>query len=274
MGKKNKKKKKKSKQYNENTIDGRITEDNFLSAVIDHKNRQLRAYSNDMLIKRYNRDAKKIAKSFDKICKNEVVEISKLYSKCLFTISDGFLRSVDARDEFAIECGKLLMNASKTIQASVELIRVGYILQPGMLLRSVVEVFSLISYMHIEQDGFEKFKDGKVDVNKTIKYGKQILPPIGQFQGLLSNQFVHISELHSEFNNITEYKEMIEPLKINLNLIRVSIWLSAIISELVFYEYFEEHDFWNRKSKYEYELKIQDNISDWMGVESLKIHDI
>lgn len=106
-------------------------------------------------------------------------EMSKLYSTCVHKNGDGFIRAVDSKDEFAIQCGKLLMNATKTIQASVELIRIGYILQPAMLLRSIVEVFSLIAYMHVEDDGFEKFKANKVDINKTIKYGKKILPAIG-----------------------------------------------------------------------------------------------
>lgn len=263
------KNKRKNKKSNVNKLHKRVNENNFLEATIDKNNKQLRVYTNDMLIKRYKRDSPSIGRSFDKVCSDEIKNISENFSKCICKNGDGFIRAADNNDEFVIECGKLILNATKTIQASVELLRAGYILQPGMLLRSVIEVFSLISYMHIEKDGFNIYKSGKLDINSTIKYGKRILPSIGQFQGLLSNEFVHISELHSDLNNISKYTEMIEPLKINLNLIRTAIWITYLISELVYFEYFEEHEFWNCKSENEYELKIDDNIFNWIRQEQL-----
>ncbi len=38
---------------------GRVRKENFLEAVIDHENKQLRVYTNDMLINRYSRDSLK-----------------------------------------------------------------------------------------------------------------------------------------------------------------------------------------------------------------------
>lgn len=134
---------------------GKVREDNFLGAVLDHKNKQLRVYTNDMLINRYSRDSVNVAKSFDKLCEAQMKKISELYSKSVYYIGDGFVRSADDAYDIGIECGKLLMNGMQTITGSVELLRNGYILQPGMLLRSVVETFSLISYILLEPNSIK-----------------------------------------------------------------------------------------------------------------------
>lgn len=247
-----------------NKLKEATSKENFLGATIDLPNKQIRVYTNDMLTKRYTRDSKRIAETFDVLCDSEMKILNELYSKCICRISDGFLRATVNKDEFAMECGKLLMNATKTIQASVELLRTGYILQPSMLIRSTVEVFSLIAYMKIKPQGYNEFKNGEVNINKTIAYGKEIVPLLGLFQGLLSNNFVHISDLHTEFNNINEYTEMDGPLELNLNIIHTAIWLTDTISELIFYEYFEEHEFWKHKSGREYEYKFDENNLKWM----------
>lgn len=264
---KNKYQKKKRKKNNDiDALKKRVNEQNFLSAVIDEKNSQIRVYTKDMLIKRCKRDSPKIARSFDRVCRDEISEMSERYAMCVSRIGDGFFRSMEAEDDFAIECSKLLMNASKTIGASFELLRAGYFLQPGMLLRSVVEVFCLISFIHIEEDGFKKYKeDGKFDINKTIRYGKELIPPLGYFQGMLSNEFVHIGDLHTDLSSIAEYTEMIPPLRVNLDIIKTAIWLTYIISELSFFQYFETHEFWTQKGENQFALDIDKDMEKWLG---------
>lgn len=260
----NKKRKRKQKSLGQlDEFDKKINKKNFLGAVLDRKNGQFRVYTNDILIKRVKRESERVGKSFDKLCFDKMEELSHLYSNCVYHMADGFMCAVDKKNEIAIDCGRLLFNAAKTIEASFELIRSGYILQPGMLLRSVVEVFSLISYIQIDEQAYTKFKEGKVDINKTIKFGKQLIPPLGRFQGLLSSKFVHISELHSDFNIVTEYKEMIEPLELNLAMIKVGIFITSIITELVFYDYFDSHEFWEKINKREFKLNTGDNASEW-----------
>lgn len=242
----------------------KVTEENFLRATIDPENKQIRVYTNDMLIKRLHRESNKIAKSFDNFCKVDLVEISRLFSEAVYLIGNGNKRYVGQNYETKISCGKLLINAMNTIQASVELLRSGYILQPGMLLRSVIETVSTISYFMIEPEGYKKYVEGKLDVNKTIKYGKQVIPPLGNIHSFLSNNFVHISSLHGDFNIVTEYKEMTEPLSINLSMIKTAIWLIFIISELVYYDYVDKHLYWERLEGNGYKFELTGEIKEWM----------
>ncbi len=263
-----KKKRKKTRKEDNNILGHRVNEKNFLGALIDQENKTIHVYTNDMLIKRCKREAPRVARSFDKLCKDEIPVLSLNFSRCAQRIGDGFHRAVDDNDEMAIESGQLLMNALKTIEASYELLRNGYILQPAMLLRSVIEVFCLIAYFNIQEGGFNEFKTNKkFDINKTVWHGKQLIEPLGQFQGMLSNNFVHISELHSAFNIVEEYKEMTDPLKMNLDFLRISIWITYIVSELAFIKHFEEHEFWNRVEEYKYELNPTKDMDKWLGLE-------
>ena len=246
-------------------FEGRINEKNFLGAVIDKESKQIRVYSNDMLFKRIHRDSKKIAKSFDKLCNEELIEISELFSESVYMAGDGLIRAACDESEIKITSSKLLMNALITIQASVELLRKGYILQPGMLLRSTIETVSTVAYFLLDDDGYGKYISGKLDVNKTIKYGKQVIPPIGRIQGFLSNNFVHIGNLHSENNTVTEYDEMIEPLRINLGLIKAATWLVYVVIELAFYDYFDEHKFWSKIAENGYKFEITTEKKIWMN---------
>lgn len=247
-------------------IFAKVNEDNFLGATLDKESKQFRVYTNDMLINKIRRDSKKVEKSFDLLCENELRELSIKYSKALYIIGDGCIGAANLNDEVGLECRNLLFNAIYSITASIDLLRRGYILQPGMLLRSTIEVFSLISYIKIDEEGFNNYKTGNYDINKLIKYGKKVLPIIGRFQGFLSNQFVHISNLHSEYNNVIEYTEMNEPLRINLDMIRLSIIMIHIISEVVYFDYFEKHRFWKQRTSGEYEF-INDNIIKDLGIE-------
>lgn len=259
-----KRKTKKNKKKNKNFLDGRIQEDNFLGAVLDNVNKQIRVYSKDMLQKRIQRESKKIGRSFDKLCGDELTEMSELFSKANFLISNGFFCAAQKENEVKVTCGKLMLNASKTIQAAVELLRIGYTLQPCMLLRSVIETISTIAYFLMEPDGHNIYIEGKLDVNKTIKYGKKLIPNLGQLQGLLSNHFVHISSLHSELNGIT-HNEITQQLRVNLNMIKVCIWCLYVTSEVTYYDYFDEHMYWGKISENEYRFKQNEEAKRWMN---------
>ena len=223
-----------------------------------------------MLVKRVTRESKIAAKSFNRLCKNEITQMNNAFSTSVYIIGNGFKRAVDAEDDICVECGKLLMNACNTIQASFEILRAGYILQPGMLLRSVIETFSVISYVITVSTGYQQLIDGEIDGNKTIKYGKKVIPTLGKLHGLLSNNFVHTSKLHSDFNIILEYKEMTEPLRINLDMIKAAIWHIEVISELVYFHYFEGHEYWKRlgENQYAFDLtpRTRKKINEFFGV--------
>lgn len=113
--------------------------DKIIGIVQDNKNKQLQIFTKDMLINQIKRDSKKIEKSFDKLCKNDIDKISELFSYAQIIILNAFRFSVDEKDDKRLTCSKLLLNASNSLVASVELLRKGFVLQPGMIIRNIIE---------------------------------------------------------------------------------------------------------------------------------------
>lgn len=224
---------------------------NVVGIMKDYK--LLQIFTKDMLINQIKRDSKKIERSFDKICEKDIEKISELFSQAQFLIVNAFRVSVDEKDDKKFTCSKLLLNASNSLVASVELLRKGFVLQPGMIIRNVIETICTVCYIILEDDGHEKFNSGKLDSTITVRYGKKVIEPIGRMNGLLSNQFVHIGHLHNDMNPLIEYKERTEQLIINIGFIKSATWLIYVASELVFYDVLDEHIYWNKISKYGYE---------------------
>lgn len=160
--------------------------------------------------------------------------------------------ALDNEENRKSTCSKLLFNASNSVIASVEILRKGFILQPGMIIRNIVETVSTVCYIMLEEDGHEKFITGNLDSTDTIKYGKKVIEPIGRINGLLSKQFVHISSLYHDINPLIEYTEKNEPLDLNIEFIKSATWLIYVVSELVFYDILDEHYYWNKISEYAY----------------------
>ncbi|GGH55042.1 hypothetical protein GCM10008014_24310 [Paenibacillus silvae] len=93
-----------------------------------------------------------------------------------------------------------------------------------------------------------------------MKYGKQVIPNLGIIQGILSNYFVHISDLHSDFNGVDSYDEYSESLRINISLIKSCIWSLYIVSELTFFGYFDGHTYWAKVSDNQYRFEESEQV--------------
>ncbi|UWG96232.1 hypothetical protein LPY66_15180 [Dehalobacter sp. DCM] len=232
--------------------------------VQDNDNRQIQIFTKDMLINQIKRDSKKIEKSFDKLCGSDIEKISEFFSQAQFLIVNAFRVSVDKEDDRRLTCSKLLLNASNSLVASIELLRKGFVLQPGMIIRNILETICTVCYIILEDDGHEKFISGKLDSTYTVKYGKKVIEPIGRMNGLLSNQFVHMSDLRNDINPLVEYKEKTEQLTINIGFIKSATWLIYVASELVFYNVLDDHLYWNKISEYGYEYNPSEETKKWM----------
>lgn len=71
--------------------------------------------------------------------------------------------------------------------------------------------------------------------------------------GLLSNEFVHMSSLYNNINPLVKYETKTEPLTTNIGFIKSATWLIYVASELVFYNFLDNHYYWKKISDYAYE---------------------
>lgn len=161
--------------------------------------------------------------------------MSELQSRVMLRISPLGLKTYGG-EEPRQACLRLLINANQTLIAALQTLRAGFRLQPGILVRSVLEALSTVLYILKTPEGLTRFKAGKLDSAKTIGPASKVLPPLGRMYGFFSKHFVHLGSPHLEPNPLSNYSERDEVLKLNLSFMKVSLWLLYIVGELVTFE--------------------------------------
>jgi hypothetical protein len=103
--------------------------------LVDHEDNQLVIFTEDMLLNQLRRDGPKIEASFDLLCEKDLAELSALMSKSSSLLFSGLKVALRRRDELRIACAQLLLNGCNSIAAAVGVLRMGYVLQPGIIIR-------------------------------------------------------------------------------------------------------------------------------------------
>ena len=227
--------------------------DRLYAEFVDLEDRLRIAISNDVLFNHLRRDGPRIANSFDNMCAQDLEALNKEVCHLVATLAEVStkLPRGPLRRELCATSLALLSNATQTFIAAIELTRRGYRLQPGILLRHVLESVSTVCHIVIDQNGIRKLKEGKLLSTRTIASAKKVFPPFGRFYGLLSDSFTHVGHLHSSLdsgNAIKEYEVGEEALDFNLNALRFAIWSINVTAELAFFDSLSVHRYFRRVS--------------------------
>ena len=199
---------------------------------------------NTVLINQITRDAERIAKSFDDLHGSRVKDISKQFAHCFGLLTSGMIQATQEEDELRIACGELLSNALNSIAASTYLVRGGFVLQPGPVIRSCIEALAVVLHLIQFQEDLKKYREHKFDSTRTIASAKRVFPPFGKMYGLLSREFTHIGQLHKQLTSIREYTQGYEPLEMNLQFIASAVWMSYVCCELTFLDVVAAPRYW------------------------------
>lgn len=213
--------------------------------------------TNDLLVNQIRRDGPRIAESFDQFFDTELRELSSEFGRQAVDLLPAILQAARSGDKLKQTCGHLLGNSHNSIVAAIELIRLGYRLQPSVLLRSSIEAMSTAGYLYLRPMDLTKFLDGKLQSSKTISESKRILPFIGQAWGVLSDHFVHIGPLHREVQLVTKYDSADDPAaKTNLLNAHMALFIGGIVAEFVFFESIGQPRYWRKLSPGRYQLEL------------------
>jgi hypothetical protein len=110
----------------------------------------------------------------------------------------------------------------------------------------LIETISMVIVLAIKPGALEQFHAGELDSNKCVGWSKAALPPLGQFWGMLSNEFVHIGPNHATFEGPVAFTESDEALNFIKTSMKGNIWLLFIVADLVFHEDRKVVRFWRR----------------------------
>ena len=228
--------------------------DRLYAQFVDLEDRLLIAISNDVLFNQIRRDCPRIADAFDNMCTQDLEALNQEVCRFTATLAAVVTRLPQGsfKRELCATCLALLTNATQTFVAATELTRRGFRLQPGILLRNVLESVSTVCHIVMNERDLKKLKTGKLSSTRTIASAKKVFPPFGHFYGLLSDSFTHIGHLHFSVdsgNSIKEYEVGEEALEFNLNALRFAIWSINVAAELAFFDSLSSHRYFRRISE-------------------------
>lgn len=203
----------------------------------------------------------KIAESFDKCYGKDFKEISAEMSRCAAPLFLGFREIV--KKPWQLSCFQILFNAFNTVSCALIVLRQGYRLQPGILLRNVFEAISVVLAIIQDEKTFKLYSSGRLDSAKTLSIAKKILPFLGELYGRFSEDFAHISSFHGRFNRLNEFQRGEEAAEFNLSAIRMTSILLYITTELLCYDYVPKLRYWERIAPGQYKYNPSGTERDW-----------
>jgi hypothetical protein len=214
------------------------------AVVFDPANNRLLEIRTTVLINQITRDADRIAKSFDNLHGEDLRAISKQFAHCFGLLTTGMIQATQEEDELRIACGELLSNSLNSIAASAYLLRGGFVLQPGLVIRSSIESLAVVLHLIQFQNDLKLHRTHTFESTRAIASAKRVFPPFGRIYGLLSNEFTHIGKLHKQITPIREYTQGYEPLELNMQFIRSAVWMCYVTCELAFLEAVATPRYW------------------------------
>ena len=231
--------------------------------LFDPKDRQLVVFTDDMLINQLRREGPKIEASFDRLCETDLTQLSAFLSKSSSLLFSGLKSASRKDDELRVCCAQLLLNACNSFAVAVAVLRMGYVLQPGIVVRSLLEAVSTALHLIQKPADLRAYQRHELQSPKTMAAAKQALPMFGQLYGYFSDNFAHIGHLHKSVTPIREYTERHAALDVNMSFLRIAAWLVYVTSELVFNKIIDEPRYWHPvENGYRYDPSPSER--DWM----------
>jgi hypothetical protein len=182
----------------------------------------------EALLNQLHREHPKIAASFDANFGEEVKAISSRHARSMALIAAGFREFHGDASRAQQIMAVLLLNASHTLTAAIDVLRDGYRLQPGILLRNVIETLATVSYLVVEPTGVTSYDEGDLKSAQTITKAKEVLPIFGRMYGFFSQEFAHLGTMHQRLHTLSTYEPNEQAARINLALIRVVVVLFSM----------------------------------------------
>lgn len=253
-----------------------IPPEKVLKVLVNEGRKQLQFFSREMLSNSLKRDCPRIEESFDKLCAAEFEVMDELFGSTLAVIMAGLQdEEKHYKPNLQPVIVFLMMNAITSFLAAMDLTRRGFRLQPGIIIRNVIETLTTVCHLGQNYQDLEKFQKGELGSTKTLASAKNIIPWFGHMYGLFSEKFAHISDLHQIFNPLVPYKERKDDaLDTNMFFLRLSLWMIYVVAEAAFYPSISEHRYWENPEGVRYRYAPSDKELDWarefLGIPELR----
>ena len=217
-----------------------------LDAFLDHERKVAVVVSNDFLIQTLRRDCPEIANHFDEDFAEELQELNDQFCQVMaIWIRAWHLDKAVQPPEVRMAIFLLLSNAAQTFIAALELLRHGFRLQPGILIRGLIENLTTVCHLGQRPQDLAAIQSGKLSSTDTLAAAKRVIPIFGPLYGLFSDTFVHVSQCHFDFNPVVRCSATDEAVTANFSFLRMGVWLLYVVIELAFFPEVDRHRYWH-----------------------------
>lgn len=158
----------------------------------------------------------------------------------------------------------ILWKALNTVVSAIELARKGYVTEPLILLRHVLECVCAALDVHQDAAKIQEICSHKYESTKAIGRAKRIVPVIGPFYGFLSNTMAHVGIMATAPQWVAQHKQgpvrgllvgggfdetRLWQFELVLHQIELGIDVFSTVVENIFFEELSDHMYWKKDNK-------------------------
>ncbi len=199
--------------------------------------------------------SEEISKKFDALYGEDLMDLAEELA-ISYNLLHELLENPDQLNDRDFQSALLYWTALNTIVSATDLLRRGYVKEPLMLLRNALETFSAAYDIHLHQEKYELLiKNPKLfDSTKSINEAKKIHAILGNWYGMLSDSFTHVSTMHIVPHKVTDYlcvgglwePEDQQTTVTNLFIISSTLDVLDSLLELTFIRFIEKPRYWEK----------------------------
>ena len=204
--------------------------------------------TSDPLVNQLKRDSLRIAETFDALCDADVIEMSQSLAESLAIIFTGLKDQGRKNRDLQLWSCEILINVSNSLSAAIYVLRAGYRLVPGVILRNAIEAMAVCLHGLQKPQDLTRMKTDNFDSPKAINTAKKVIPLFGELYGFLSSQFAHTGPLLQSIQPLAPYDARDDDLLINLRATRAEVWLLYVIAEFAFIDLVQYPRYWRLES--------------------------
>ena len=206
------------------------------------------------------------AKSFDSVQIAVGTNFNDRFHISALTLSAGRRKAQVEKDDIRVMLSLMISNATVSLIGTLELIRNGYRLQPGLLLRNSSEICATILDIFMDKERYSEYINRQLKSNKSITRASKVVPLFGKMYGLFSDMYVHINDLHSTDMRISGYSDPKEvPLAMNLFFSHMVLWALLLVTELVFFDVVLTPRYWVQNEDKTYTYSAIESEKSWIS---------
>lgn len=218
--------------------------DNIVAHYRDRQTGERRVFLSDLVWTLLHDESSQAGSAFDARFKADIDEISHEAAVAHALLRIGLENAEGAPDaDLLLRLGHILENALESSLGALQLTRHGFGLQPGMLLRSVVEGVSVVFDVVVNESSTKKYRRGKYSPTGSATRASSVFKFLGRFFGTLSESHTHIKAGHEQYRARSAVDDTAAA---NLSLVKVGVALVGLAAEFLFQRSAAQPRYWKR----------------------------